>query len=935
MLLFAVLIVLPGLLVLQAGAQSMGISSTAITPHASSILELRTTTKGMLIPRLTTTERDAINSPATGLMIYNSTTNKFNFYNGATWSEIGGGGVNSVSGTSNRINIGGTATDPVVDISSAYEGQNSIATLGTIGTGTWNGTLISPAYGGTGINNAAKTITLGGNLTTAGAYSTTLSSTANTNITLPTSGTLSTLSGTETLANKTLTAPVINSPTGIVKADVGLGNVDNTSDANKPVSTATQTALNLKINTSEKGANNGVATLDAGGKVPINQMASGPQLYKGTWNSSTNTPTLSDGTGVSGDTYRVTVPGTVNLGSGNITFYASDDAIHNGTIWQRNPATSAVTTVNGLSGTVVLNSDNITEGSTNLYYTTSRANLKINTSEKGANNGVATLDGGGKVPVSQLPVGSQTYKGTWDASNNTPTLADNTGTAGWTYRVTVAGSQNLGSGSISFSVGDDVIHNGTIWERSPSSATVTSVNTQTGNVVLNSDNINEGSSNLYFTNARARTLLSANAPLGYNSSSGVFSIPQATSSDNGYLSATDWVTFNQKQPAGNYLSSLNSLNSASQTLATGTTGSDFNISSSGTTHTFHLPVASASISGKLSSTDWSTFNNKQAAFTNSAGLASILSDESGTGLAVFSTSPTLITPTLGVASSTSETITGTGGAGYLELQSQSSAPATGPSNSVRMFSNAGGLGWKRSDGYVRSFASTLTADRTYTLPDANGTFAISASGNIALSPAGNITFTGTLPVANGGTNSSTALNNNRIIVSSSGSIVEASALTSGQLLIGSTSAAPVAATLTAGNGIVITNGAGSITVANEPTITQVTGTSTLTTTSTTDVAMSTPLTATPGAGDYLINFTGLVSNTNSGKATIVSIYVNGTKIAVSEIWGASGASNDKVTVATNAYVTGIGAGQVVEIRWRVESNTSTITNRTLILQRVK
>jgi len=53
---------------------------------------------------------------------------------------------------------------------------------------------------------------------------------------------------TATLINKTLTSPIINTPTGIVKADVGLGNVDNTSDANKPVSTAQQTALNLKAN---------------------------------------------------------------------------------------------------------------------------------------------------------------------------------------------------------------------------------------------------------------------------------------------------------------------------------------------------------------------------------------------------------------------------------------------------------------------------------------------------------------------------------------------------------------------------------------------------------------------------------------------------------------------------------------------------------------
>jgi hypothetical protein len=57
---------------------------------------------------------------------------------------------------------------------------------------------------------------------------------------------LATLAGTETLTNKTLTSPVINTPTGITKSDVGLANVDNTTDANKPVSTATQTALDLK-----------------------------------------------------------------------------------------------------------------------------------------------------------------------------------------------------------------------------------------------------------------------------------------------------------------------------------------------------------------------------------------------------------------------------------------------------------------------------------------------------------------------------------------------------------------------------------------------------------------------------------------------------------------------------------------------------------------
>lgn len=58
----------------------------------------------------------------------------------------------------------------------------------------------------------------------------------------------------------------------LVKADVGLGNVDNTSDANKPVSTATQTALDAKLDDSQKGAVDGVAELDSGGKVPSAQL---------------------------------------------------------------------------------------------------------------------------------------------------------------------------------------------------------------------------------------------------------------------------------------------------------------------------------------------------------------------------------------------------------------------------------------------------------------------------------------------------------------------------------------------------------------------------------------------------------------------------------------------------------------------------------------
>ena len=104
---------------------------------------------------------------------------------------------------------------------------------------------------------------------------------------------------------------------------------------------------------------------------------------------------------------------------------------------------------------------------------------------KGAANGYAGLDGGGKVPVAQLPNAILTYKGTWDALTNTPTLADGIGTAGDVYRVSVEGTQDLGSGSRTWHVGDYAIYNtADIWEDADTTDAVSSVNTYTGAVVL-------------------------------------------------------------------------------------------------------------------------------------------------------------------------------------------------------------------------------------------------------------------------------------------------------------------------------------------------------------------------------------------------------------------------------------------------------------------
>jgi len=66
---------------------------------------------------------------------------------------------------------------------------------------------------------------------------------------------------------------------------------------------------------------------------------------------------------------------------------------------------SAVESVNGLTGTVVLDSDNIVEGQTNLYFTNAKVDTRI-ALQKGAASGLATLDASSLVPVSQLPASS-------------------------------------------------------------------------------------------------------------------------------------------------------------------------------------------------------------------------------------------------------------------------------------------------------------------------------------------------------------------------------------------------------------------------------------------------------------------------------------------------------------------------------------------------
>ena len=100
----------------------------------------------------------------------------------------------TVNGTSISLGSSGTVTAAAGTLTgntlASGVTASSLTSVGTIATGVWNGTAITGQYGGTGVDNSGKTITLGGNLTTSGAHATTLTTTGTTTVTLPTSGTL-------------------------------------------------------------------------------------------------------------------------------------------------------------------------------------------------------------------------------------------------------------------------------------------------------------------------------------------------------------------------------------------------------------------------------------------------------------------------------------------------------------------------------------------------------------------------------------------------------------------------------------------------------------------------------------------------------------------------------------------------------------------------
>ena len=381
----------------------------------------------VVLPQGSTAQRG---TPSYGALRYNTDTGGLEAYTQAT----GWGAIISGAGVS-TFTAGSTGLTP----SSPMSG------------GIVLGGILNPASGGTGVNNGGYTTTLAGNVSLAGAFSTigayalTLTATGATSVTLPTTGTLATLAGVETLTNKSMS---------------GLSN----TFTNIPNSALTNSSVTYNGVTVALGASGTITAVN-----PFT-LTFGTHLTGTSYNGSAAVTIGTDATNLNTASTIVARDASGNFSAGTIT------ATLSGTATQVSNALTFGTSLSGTSSTY--------NGSAAVTVNVANSGVTAGTYGSSAVIPVITVGADGRVTsISTQATNAPAYQGTWNASTNTPTLTSSVGTAGNYYVVTVAGNTTL-NGVSGWNVGDWAIFSNGAWQKIPGSTTESFTNLITTNLQI-------------------------------------------------------------------------------------------------------------------------------------------------------------------------------------------------------------------------------------------------------------------------------------------------------------------------------------------------------------------------------------------------------------------------------------------------------------------
>lgn len=398
-------------------------------------------TQGVVLPNGSAAQRPA--SPDSGTLRFNTDTSLAEFWNGASW-------VTFLASTANLTSLSGlSGTGFVTQTGAGTFSERSIqGTSGQITVTNGDGVSGDPTIG----------------LSTTGSEGTYVGS-----ITVDAYGRVT--SGTGTQAWSTITnTPDTLSGYGITDAVANLGN----ASAIQAGTFASRPAFG-NVGHIYFATDTNAIYYDSGTQWSLIQPAiSGDVTIAG----GTNTATLSTTGVTAGSGYntftvdskgRNTAASTTSYLTANETITLSGDVTGSGTTAIATTLANSGVTAGTYTKVTVDAKGRVTVGASlaSSDVTTALGYTPVDDALLGQPNGIATLNASGKLLTAQIPdalVGAVVYQGVWDASTNTPTLADGVGTLGAYYKVSVAGNTII-DGSTNWTIGDVIIFNGTEWEQ--------------------------------------------------------------------------------------------------------------------------------------------------------------------------------------------------------------------------------------------------------------------------------------------------------------------------------------------------------------------------------------------------------------------------------------------------------------------------------------